>query len=117
MTQPILILSSCDSRDQGERIARALVTERLAACVSIVPGMASVYRWQGTVETASEHLLIIKTTLDRAREVEERTSQLHSYDTPELLRIPIEGGSERYLAWLMSAVDEAGNAAAPEQTT
>jgi periplasmic divalent cation tolerance protein len=104
MPQPLLILSTCDSRDQGERIAHALVSERLAACVNIVPGITSVYRWQGNVESASEHLIVIKTTTELARAVEDRTAELHSYDTPELIRIPIEGGSERYLSWLVSSV-------------
>jgi|SRR5689334_16690308 periplasmic divalent cation tolerance protein len=108
MPQPILILSTCESRDQGERIAHALVAERLAACVNIVPGITSVYRWMGAVETASEHLLIIKTTEEKSAAVEERIVLLHSYDTPELLRIPIEGGSQKYFAWLISAIGEAG---------
>jgi periplasmic divalent cation tolerance protein len=105
MPQPIVILSSCESRDQAEHIARALVTERLAACVNIVPGVMSIYRWQGEVETASEYLLVIKTTVEQAQAAEKRTAELHSYDTPELIRIAIEGGSERYVSWLVSAVD------------
>ena len=113
MPQPILILSTCDSREQCERIAHALVSERLAACVNIVPGLTSVYRWQDQVETASEHLLVIKTTLERARAAEERAIQLHSYDTPEWIRIPIEGGSERYLSWLLSGVADLNDRTRP----
>jgi periplasmic divalent cation tolerance protein len=104
MPHPLLILSTCESRSQAERIGHALVSERLAACVNIVPGLTSIYRWQGAVETASECLLLIKTTLEEAKAVEVRVSQLHSYDTPELLRLPIEGGSEKYMDWLISAV-------------
>lgn len=113
MPQPILILSTCESREQSERIAGALVSERLAACVNIVPGVTSVYRWQGAVETASEYLLVIKTTAEQARAAEERAAQLHSYETPEWIRIPIEGGSERYLSWLTSGVGEAKNGTRP----
>jgi len=114
MPQPVVILCTCESRHQGEQIAHALVAERLAACVNIVSGITSVYRWQGAVETASEHLLLIKTTLEEANAVEERIGQLHSYDTPELLRLSVEGGSQRYLAWLISAVGESEAAAGPE---
>jgi len=114
MPQPIVILCTCESRDQGEHIAYALVADRLAACVNIVAGVTSIYRWQGAVETASEHLLFIKTTLEQSEAVEVRIGQLHSYDTPELLRLSVEGGSQRYLAWLTSAVSE-GEAAAESE--
>lgn len=114
MPQPVVILCTCESRQQGEQIAHTLVAERLAACVNIVSGMTSVYRWQGAVEAASEHLLLIKTTREESNAVEERIVQLHSYDTPELLRLPVEGGSQRYLAWLMSAVGESEAAGGSE---
>jgi periplasmic divalent cation tolerance protein len=110
MPDAVLIISSCEDRDQGERIAHALVAERLAACVNIIGGMSSVYRWRGAVETASEYLLLIKTTEEQAPAAEARIASLHSYDTPEVLTIPIRGGSERYLAWLVSAVQEGDRA-------
>lgn len=112
MSQPILILSSCDTRAASERIAQALVAERLAACVNIVPGATSIYRWRGTIETASEHLLLIKTTEEAAATVEKRVSELHSYETPELLKLAIHGGSQKYIEWLVASV---GNGPEPEQ--
>lgn len=115
MPQPILILSTCENREQGERIARALVSERLAACINIVPGVTSVYRWKGQVETASEHLLVIKTTVEQAQAAEERAAELHSYETPEWIRIPIEGGSERYLSWVVSSVGEVKKGTSPTE--
>lgn len=104
MPRAILIFSTCDSQEEGERIANALVNESLAACVNLIPGVKSVYRWQGRVETASELLLLIKTTPEYADQVQQRLAELHSYDTPEILEMPVERGSEKYLAWLRSSV-------------
>jgi periplasmic divalent cation tolerance protein len=106
MPTAVMIFCTCGERGEGERIARTLVEERLAACVNIIPGITSIYKWKGAVETSSEYLLLIKTTLERAKAAEDRVVQLHSYDTPELLRTSIQGGLPRYLDWLVSAVSE-----------
>lgn len=77
-----------------------LVTRRLAACVQILPEMLSVYRWQEKVERSSEHLLLVKTTHARFAELEREVRAAHSYDTPEIIVLPVVAGSEDYLAWL-----------------
>jgi len=84
----------------GERIAQALVEERLAACVNQVPGLVSTYRWEGKVQKADECLLLIKTTGARFEAVKERIKALHSYELPEIIALPITAGSSEYLNWL-----------------
>ena len=106
MPAAVIILCTCENRVEAESIAHALVKEHLAACVNIVPGVTSVYRWKGAIEAASEYLLLIKTTPERVEAAENRVVQLHSYETPELLRLEVQGGSQRYLDWLKSAVTE-----------
>ena len=93
-------LVTAPDTETGERIARALVEERLAACVNLVPGLRSIYRWEGAVEEASEVLLVVKTRADRAAALERRLLALHPYDVPELLRFPARGGSAPYLRWV-----------------
>ena len=95
-----LALVTAPDAETAERIARALVGERLAACVNLVPGLRSIYRWEGRVESEAEVLLVVKTRRDRAGDLEERVLALHPYDVPELLRIPVRGGSEAYLRWV-----------------
>jgi periplasmic divalent cation tolerance protein len=85
-------------------MARALVENRLAACVNIVAGAHSVYRWKGGVEEAAEFLLIIKTSRDRFAEVSAAIERLHSYELPEVIALPVVAGSARYLEWLGSAL-------------
>jgi periplasmic divalent cation tolerance protein len=100
----VCVLTACAGAEQARSIADALVGEHLAACVNVLPGVESVYRWQGKVERANEVLLLIKTTLERFREVRKRIVSLHSYDTPEIICLPIEDGLEKYLAWLRDNV-------------
>ncbi|HXE13568.1 MAG TPA: divalent-cation tolerance protein CutA [Bryobacteraceae bacterium] len=100
MTDPILVLSTCDTADEAERIATVLVEERLAACVNIIPGLTSIYRWHGVVERAAEQLLLIKTTGEQRAALEERLGEIHSYEVPEILELPITGGNQKYLTWL-----------------
>jgi periplasmic divalent cation tolerance protein len=97
---PILVLSTAGSAEEGERIARALVEERLAACVNVVPGALSVYRWQGAVRADAEVLLVIKSVRERFSELRARVRQLHSYELPELVCLEPAGGDEEYLAWV-----------------
>ena len=104
----IVIITSGGSAAEADRIGSALVEDRLAACVQIVP-VASIYRWRGAVEHAAEHVLHIKTRAELAGGVEARVRALHSYDLPELIVLPVSGGSAEYLAWLR-AETEAGTA-------
>ena len=86
--------------ETGARIARALVEERLAACVNLVPGIRSIYRWEGAVEEDAEVLLVVKTRADRAGDLASRVAELHPYDLPELVLLPAVGGSPAYLDWV-----------------
>jgi periplasmic divalent cation tolerance protein len=95
----VVLLTAPDAAS-AERIARALVEERLAACVNVVPGLRSVYRWEGKVEDASEVLLVAKTLAERAGALAARVAELHPYELPEVLELAAVGGSEPYLAWV-----------------
>lgn len=100
MTDKIVVLSTAETDEQARQIARELVERRLAACVNIIPGLRSVYAWKGAVEEACEWLLVIKTSHALLPALQEAVEQLHSYELPEVLVLPISGGSERYLEWL-----------------
>ena len=100
MIDTVLILCSCGDPEAARHIANALVEQRLAACVSILPAVESVYRWQEKIETANETLLLIKTTSGRFRAIQEKILKLHSYDTPEIIALPVVAGLEKYLRWL-----------------
>ena len=102
-TEARLILTTAGSREEAERIARALVDEQLAACVSIIPGLTSVYRWQGKVEAAPEILLLIKTTAANLTRLEEAIRRLHSYEVPEFIVLAPESASKPYLDWLLES--------------
>jgi periplasmic divalent cation tolerance protein len=104
MTDFQIVLSTCADREQAERIARRLVEQQVAACVNIVPGVQSIYRWQGNVESAAEVLMVIKTSAGLVCEVQSIIASLHSYEVPELLVLPVSGGSEAYLAWLKASL-------------
>jgi periplasmic divalent cation tolerance protein len=95
----LLILSTAPNREEAARIAEILVSERLAACVQLSP-IESWYRWEGKVEQAPEIRLDIKTSEALAEQVEQRITALHSYAVPELIRVPIMGGSTAYLQWI-----------------
>ncbi|MGH7542462.1 MAG: divalent-cation tolerance protein CutA [Gemmatimonadota bacterium] len=101
-------LTTCPDEGTARRIASALVDERLAACVNIVPDMTSIYRWEGVVETASECLLLVKTRRERLEALRRRLEELHPYDLPELVALAVEGGSPAYLTWV---VEETGSGA------
>ena len=104
MTDKKLVLTTCGSQPEARRIAHALVERQLAACVNIVPQIASVYRWQGKVETAEESLLVIKTTAAAFERLREALGELHSYQVPECIEIGIEDGSAAYLEWIGQSV-------------
>ena len=97
----LLALSTVASREQAEPIARALIEERLAACVSLVPGCLSVYRWQGEVEQADEVLLLIKTTRNRYAALEKRLLELHPYELPELVALAPDRMLRAYAGWVI----------------
>ncbi len=100
MTDKIVILSACDSQEQAARLARHLVEMRLAACVNIVAGVRSVYRWKGAIEDATEWLLVIKSRRDLFSAIRTEIAKMHSYEVPELLALPVVEGSDGYLAWM-----------------
>jgi periplasmic divalent cation tolerance protein len=100
MTDTVVVLCSCGDGEAARRIANALVEQRLAACVSILPRVESVYRWQEKIESADEALLLIKTTAECFAALREKILDLHSYDTPEIIALPIVSGLEKYLRWL-----------------
>ena len=97
---PIVVLTTAEDADQLARLGRTLVDERLAACVTVVPAVRSIYRWRDAVEDDAEALGIIKTTWGRYEPLQERWAELHPYDVPELLAIPVAAGLPAYLAWL-----------------
>jgi periplasmic divalent cation tolerance protein len=101
LTNKYLVLVTCASAAQAKRIARAVVEQRLAACVNILPGVVtSIYRWKGKVESARERLLLIKTSRKRLAKLQATVERLHSYEVLEFIALPIAAGSRSYLAWL-----------------
>ena len=104
MTDKRLVLTTCGSLEEARSIALALVERQLAACVNIVPQIESVYRWKGEVETATEWLLVIKTTAGAFSGLREALTELHSYEVPECIEIAIESGSQAYLKWIGESV-------------
>ena len=104
MSDKKIVLTTTGSREEAEKIAHALVERRLAACVNIVSPIHSVYRWQGKVENADEHLLLIKTTAAGFDAVARAIRELHSYELPECIELAIEHGSPDYLTWIEQSV-------------
>jgi periplasmic divalent cation tolerance protein len=100
MTDKIVVLSTCASEEEADRLARMLVERRLAACVNLLPNMRSVYRWNGGIETAAECLLVIKTSREQFATLRAALEAAHSYELPEALALPVVDGSPAYLTWL-----------------
>ena len=100
MTDKIVVLSTCGSSEEAEGIARKLVEERLAACVNVIGGARSFYRWKGAIESADEFLLVIKTSRDLFERLRTVLEGAHSYELPEVLALPVLAGSPAYLNWL-----------------
>ncbi|PKO89611.1 MAG: divalent-cation tolerance protein CutA [Betaproteobacteria bacterium HGW-Betaproteobacteria-12] len=98
--EPLLLITNCPDEGVANALALTLVEEKLAACVNILPRVQSLYRWQGAVESASEIPLLIKTTSARYAALESRISELHPYDVPEIIAVPISRGLPAYLNWL-----------------
>lgn len=108
MTDKILVLSTAGSEHEADNIAYSLLERRQAACVNIVPKIASIYRWEGKIERSEEWLLLIKTTRDAFEQVRQTIQELHSYEVPECISLPIENGSTSYLEWLGESVGVEG---------
>jgi periplasmic divalent cation tolerance protein len=95
-----IALCTIDSAENAQTLAHALLERRCIACANIVSGVESMYWWEGKIERAAEVLLILKTTADRVEELKTAVAELHAYDTPELLVLPVTAGLENYLAWV-----------------
>ncbi len=102
-----VIFAMAANEDEAGRIAQALVGERLAACVNIVGPVHSIYRWRGTIESASEYMLLIKAPVRHFSKVERRVRELHSYEVPEIVAVTLMAGSKPYLAWLAESTSQA----------
>ena len=100
MSEALFVYTTAGSVEEAERIGRALVSERLAACANILPGMRSIYWWQGKVEDANEAVLVLKTAAKNLDALTQRVKQLHSYEIPCVVALPNEGGNADYLGWI-----------------
>ncbi len=107
MSNHIQVLTTTASREEAERIARALIGERLAACVQVIGPISSTYRWQGAIETSQEWLCVAKSRQELYGEIEKAIRRIHSYQVPEILAVPVVAGSADYLAWLDQEVQGA----------
>jgi len=108
MTDLVLVLTTVADDAGAEALARQLIEERLAACVNVHPAMTSFYRWKGRVEADAERQLVIKTTRARVPALEARLRELHAYELPEFLVLPVEAGSEAYLLWAREQTEPSG---------
>lgn len=105
MTDKIVVLVTCESAKQARTIARALVEQRLAACGNVVEApVRSIYRWKGKVESATEFLLILKSSRRRFGALESAVRRMHTYDVPEIIALPVMEGSRGYLEWISESV-------------
>jgi periplasmic divalent cation tolerance protein len=104
---PVIVLTTWPAAGDPASLATTLVGERLAACVNLLPEMASVYSWRGAIERDRERQLIMKTTAGRLDALERRLAELHPYEVPEFLVVPVAGGSAAYLEWLRSSTESA----------
>ena len=98
--EAILVMVTASSEEEAVRIGRTLVEERLAACTNVIPGMRSLYAWEGNLKDEEEVLILMKTRRSHFSDLMKRVKQLHSYAVPEIIALPIVAGSEEYLAWI-----------------
>ncbi len=101
----VVVFVTCRSAKEAQRIAARLVQKKLAACVNVIGPVKPIYRWKGRVEAASESLMVIKSTKGKFASLEKEIRRLHSYDTPEIIALPVVAGSKRYLEWLRGCVE------------
>ena len=99
----VLVLTTLSAKVDGKAFGATLVRERLAACVNVLGEMDSIYRWQGAIESERERQLLIKTTAARLPALQARLHEMHAYDIPEFMVIPVVDGSEQYLTWLKAS--------------
>ena len=112
VTEVAVVFVTCPDTDTAARLARTLVEERLAACGNILPGLRSIYAWQGAIQDEAEVLLLLKTRRERAQTLCERVAALHPYQVPEAIALPVEQGLASYLAWVGDQVDPASTSPA-----
>lgn len=108
MTEVRVVLVTVPDEKTGQDLARALVGEKLAACVNILPGVRSIYSWQGRIEDDPELLLVIKTRAGLVENLTRRVAQLHPYDQPEVVSLAVDGASPGYLDWVLRETGEPG---------
>ena len=109
MQRAVLVYTTYPSIVEAERAGRAIVERRLAACVNILPGMVSHYWWQGKIERGEEVVMILKTRATLADAVGAAVRQMHPYETPAILTVPVEGGDAGYLGWIMAETEPVTN--------
>ena len=106
MKSPLVVLVACPNARHAARLARALLHRRLAACVNLVPGVQSLFWWEGKIDQTREVLMVIKTSTTRFESLRKTVARLHPYDVPEILALPIRHGHRPYLRWLASSLKE-----------
>src|SRR6266571_4946188 len=104
MTDKIIVFVTCESKEQAENIAQTVVSERLAACVNVLPGIRSCYVWDKKLTWSDEVLLLIKTTRGRFNQLQDRIKELHSYSVPEIVAVTIDTAFDKYLDWIDASV-------------
>ena len=104
-SEPIVVLMTAASGEEATRIAETLVQQKLAACVQVLPEMESIYVWKGELQRGREILVIAKSTRANFEKLERRVREIHSYETPEIIALPIVAGSQSYLSWLSSCLE------------
>ncbi len=100
VTDKIVVLTTCESEEQAQTLARHLIEQRLAACVNILPGARSIYRWKDKIEDSAEFVLVVKSRRDVFGKLRDAIAHLHSYEIPEVIALPVVDGSDAYLGWM-----------------
>jgi len=106
LSEPIVVFITTPNREEAARLADLLVGARLAACVQILPEMESIYRWEGKIERQAEILMLVKSTRDKFDQLEREVRAIHSYETPEIVAVPVSEISEPYLKWLVESLQQ-----------
>ena len=106
MTDKIVVFSTCASEQEAEKLARSMVEQRLAACVSVIPRLRSFYRWKGVIESTEEFLLIIKSSRERMASLLAALEKEHSYEVPEVIALQVVDGAANYLNWLQTNLEQ-----------
>jgi periplasmic divalent cation tolerance protein len=104
LTETVVVLVTAPTADKAAEIARTLVEEKLAACGNVIPAVRSIYRWEGKVQDDAEALLVLKAPRKRLTELADRVAQIHPYSLPEVIGLPIVGGSEKYIDWIVQSM-------------